>query len=77
MLVLVGEYDALEDLAKKRWSVPYKLCFEETVLRLIDLCELEPGDRIQCVFNDNEKYKGWGIEAYRTLLREFPSIRAC
>lgn len=72
VFVLVGEYDALEPLAKKRWPVPYKLCFEEAVLRLIELCELKPGDRIQCVFDDNEKYKGWGTEAYKTLLREFP-----
>jgi len=74
VFVLVGEYDALEELAKKRWSVPYKLCFEEAVLRTIELCELRPGDRIRCVFDNNEKYRGWGYEAYRTLRREFPQF---
>jgi len=72
VFVLAGEFDALEPLAKKRWSVPYRLCFEEAILRLPELCELGSGDRIQCVFDDNEKHRGWGREAYRTLRKEFP-----
>lgn len=72
VVLLVGEYDAMEDLAKRQWSEPYKLCFDQAVLKLIDLCEIRPGDRIRCVFDDNEKYRGWDREWYRHLREEFP-----
>jgi hypothetical protein len=75
VFALVGEYDALEDRAKKKWSTPYKLCFDQVILYLFELLALNPGDRVQCVFDDNEKYRGWAQKYYQQLVDEFPQYR--
>jgi hypothetical protein len=76
VLVLVGEFDAMEEMAKKKWSVPYKLCFDQAILKLVEeFCEIRPGDRVQCVFDDNEKYRGWGRSYYKEFVEEYPKYR--